>query len=62
MEILRPAVYELTSESTLSDAIELSGGFSERGMFSAINLERKEDSDDAVSFKTLNSQRMPISA
>ena len=52
--VLRPAVYELTSESTLSDAIELSGGFSERGMFSAINLERKEDSDDAVSFKTLN--------
>ena len=54
-EILRPAIYEITSNSTLSDAVELSGGFSEKAMRSAITLSRVDDSDGSVQFKTLDS-------
>jgi polysaccharide biosynthesis/export protein len=54
-EILRPAIYEITSDSTLSSVVELSGGFSEKAMRSAITLARVDDSDGSVQFKTLDS-------
>lgn len=54
-EILRPAIYEIISDSTLSDVLKLSGGFSEKAMRSAITLTRVEDSDGSVQIKTLDS-------
>jgi len=53
-KVLRPAIYEISSNSTLSEAIELAGGFSERAMSSAITLERSVDTFDSVQFKTLD--------
>ena len=54
-EILRPAIYEIISDSTLSDVVKLSGGFSEKAMRSAIALTRVEDSAGSVQLKTLDS-------
>jgi len=53
--VLRPAIYEVSSDSTLSDAIELSGGYSDRAMLSSITVERVDNSDGSVQFKTLDS-------
>ena len=53
-KVLRPAIYEISSSSTLSEAIELAGGFSERAMSSAITLERSVETLDSVQFKTLD--------
>lgn len=53
-EVLRPAIYEIQAEASLSDVIKLGGGFSERAMLSAITLERVQDSGDSVQFKTLD--------
>ncbi len=54
-KVLRPAIYEILSDSTLSDAIELSGGFSDRAMLSSITLQRVENTVGSIQFKTLDS-------
>ena len=53
-EILRPAIYEISPNTTLSEAIELSGGFSERAMTSSIALERSVEGSDTVQLLTLD--------
>lgn len=51
--ILRPAIYEISPESTLADAIELSGGFSDRALLSSIGLERVNDTGDNLELRTV---------
>jgi protein involved in polysaccharide export with SLBB domain len=53
-EAMRPAIYETTNRATLSDVIELSGGFSDRAMTSSISLQRVSDQGDYVSLKSLD--------
>ena len=53
-KILRPSIYEISSNSTLAEAISLAGGFSDRAMSSTITLERSADTSDSVQFKTLD--------
>jgi len=53
-EVMRPAIYEISNRVTLTDVIELSGGFSDRAMTSSISLQRVSDQGDYVSLKSLD--------
>ena len=53
-KVLRPAIYEIPIGVTLSAVIELSGGFTDRGMASSISLKRVSDQGDFVRLKTLD--------
>ena len=51
---MRPAFYEASDKATLSEVIELSGGFSDRAMRSSISLQRVSDQGDYMSLKSLD--------
>ena len=51
---MRPAIYEITNQVTLSSVIELSGGFADRAMVSSISLKRVSEQGEFVSLKTLD--------
>lgn len=53
-QVMRPAIYEITNEVTLSAVIELSGGFADRAMVSSISLKRVSEQGEFVSLKTLD--------
>ena len=53
-EVMRPAIYEASDKATLSEVIELSGGFSDRAMRSSISLQRVSDQGDYMSLKSLD--------
>jgi protein involved in polysaccharide export with SLBB domain len=53
-EVLRPAIYEIGTGTTLADAMELAGGLGDRSLLSSISLERKSDLGDSLIVKTLN--------
>jgi polysaccharide biosynthesis/export protein len=53
-KVMRPAIYEITNEVTLSAVIELSGGFTDRAMVSSISLKRVSEQGEFVSLKTLD--------
>ena len=52
--VLRPAIYEISSNDTLSDIIELAGGFAHRAMSSLITMERVGGDGVGIEFKTLD--------
>ena len=54
-KVMRPAIYEITNQVTLSSVIELSGGFADRAMVSSISLAtRVSEQGEFVSLKTLD--------
>ena len=53
-KVMRPAIYEITNQVTLSSVIELSGGFADRAMVSSISLKRVSEQGEFVSLKTLD--------
>lgn len=51
--VMRPAIYEITPETTLAEVIELCGGFSDRAMLSTISLKRVNEKRSNLQLRTL---------